>query len=79
MTIDEYRRGIPTHQDRGKTIGMLCETKEQCITDDDGVSLPDKLEGLKKLFAKGTQRFTPSPFAIVNTSALFESASIYGI
>lgn len=48
MTIDEYRRGIPTHQDKGKTIGMLCETKECCITDDEGVVLTDKLEGLKK-------------------------------
>ena len=48
MTIDEYRRGIPTHQDRGKTIGMLCETKERCITDDDGVVLTDKLAGLRQ-------------------------------
>jgi len=47
--IDEYRRGIPTYKgENGQTVGMLCETKEQCITDDDGVSLPDKLEGLKK-------------------------------
>ena len=47
--IEEYRRGIPTYKgENGQTVGMLCETKEQCITDDDGVRLPDKLAELKE-------------------------------
>ena len=47
--IEEYRRGIPTYKgENGQTVGLLCETKEQCITDDDGVMLRDKLAGLKK-------------------------------
>lgn len=47
--IEEYRRGIPTYKgENGQTVGLLCETKEQCITDDDGVALADKLAGLKE-------------------------------
>ena len=49
MEISGYVRGIPTYEDlNGKTYGMLCETKEKCITDDTGVALDFKLEELQK-------------------------------
>ena len=40
----EFRRGIPTYKgENGQRLGLLCETKEQCVTDDNGVRLSDKL------------------------------------
>lgn len=40
----EYKRGIPAYTDaEGNTYGLLVETKESCITDDDGKNLKDKL------------------------------------
>lgn len=66
MTIDEYRRGIPTHQDKGKTIGMLCETKEQCITDDDGVTLPDKLANMQADILEETKEYSDAAYANSN-------------
>ena len=47
MSIDGYTRGIPTYKGKdGKTYGHLVETKESCITDDNGVSLTDKLANI---------------------------------
>ena len=47
MSIDGYTRGIPTYKGKdGKTYGHLVETKENCITDDNGVSLTDKLANI---------------------------------
>ena len=49
MEVSGYVRGVPTYADlNGKTYGMLCETKEKCITDDTGVALDFKLEELRK-------------------------------
>lgn len=47
MAIDKYTRGIPTYKGKdGLTYGHLVETKESCITDDNGVSLSDKLANI---------------------------------
>jgi len=47
MAIDKYTRGIPTYKGKdGLTYGHLVETKESCITDDNGVSLTDKLANI---------------------------------
>lgn len=52
MEVSGYVRGVPTYADlNGKTYGMLCETKEKCITDDSGVALDFKLEELRKQIA----------------------------
>lgn len=49
MDVSGYVRGVPTYEDlNGNTYGMLCETKEKCITDDSGVALDFKLEELRK-------------------------------
>lgn len=49
MEVSGYVRGVPTYESlNGKTYGMLCETKEKCITDDTGVALDFKLEELQK-------------------------------
>ena len=49
MSIKGYKRGIPTYTtESGETYGMLCETKEKCITDDEGVSLETKLSDIKR-------------------------------
>jgi antitoxin component YwqK of YwqJK toxin-antitoxin module len=46
--METYARGIPTYKgENGQTIGLLCETKEQCITDDNGVRLSDKLQSMQ--------------------------------
>lgn len=53
MSITKYERGIPTYKDdEGNEIGLICETKEKCITDDNGVSLESKLQQ----FIDGTQQ-----------------------
>jgi len=47
--METYARGIPTYKgENGQTIGLLCETKEQCITDDNGVRLSDKLQSMQE-------------------------------
>lgn len=47
--METYARGIPTYKgENGQRIGLLCETKEQCITDDDGVRLSDKLARMQE-------------------------------
>lgn len=54
MAIASYARGIPTYKgENGQTIGLLCETKEQCITDDDGVRLSDKLLSMQQQIGTG--------------------------
>ena len=54
MAITTYARGIPTYKgENGQTIGLLCETKEQCITDDDGVRLSDKLASMQEQVGEG--------------------------
>jgi len=65
----EYKRGIPAYKDAdGNTFGLLAETKEECITDDTGEKLSDKLvkiqdgmytipEGEKIHFKRGRKRY----------------------
>jgi len=54
MSIKGYTRGIPTYTTtEGDTYGMLCETKEKCITDDDGISLESKLSDIKRQIEEG--------------------------
>ncbi len=49
METSGYARGIPTYTDPdGKRYGMLCETKEKCISDDSGVTLDTKLEEMQR-------------------------------
>lgn len=49
MAVSGYARGIPTYTElNGNTIGMLCETKEKCISDDSGVTLDYKLEEMQR-------------------------------
>lgn len=46
--LSGYVRGVPTYEDEaGNEYGMLCETKEKCITDDAGVSLDVKLQEIQ--------------------------------
>jgi len=52
--METYARGIPTYKgENGQTIGLLCETKEICITDDDGVRLSDKLANMQHQIGEG--------------------------
>lgn len=52
--METYARGIPTYKgENGQTIGLLCETKEICITDDDGVRLSDKLANMQQQIGEG--------------------------
>ena len=45
----EFTRGIPTYKgENGQTVGLLCETKEQCVTDDEGVRLSEKLASMQQ-------------------------------
>lgn len=47
MSVKNFKRGIPTYKDKDNNeFGLLCETKEVCVTDDDGVSLEHKLQNL---------------------------------
>lgn len=50
----EFTRGIPTYKgENGQTVGLLCETKEQCVTDDDGVRLSEKLASMQQQIGEG--------------------------
>lgn len=52
--METYARGIPTYKgENGQRIGLLCETKEVCITDDDGVRLSDKLQSMQQQIGEG--------------------------
>lgn len=47
MSVTEFKRGVPTYKDKNDNeFGLLCETKEVCVTDNDGVSLEYKLQTL---------------------------------
>ncbi|MBR6538114.1 MAG: hypothetical protein IKT67_13035 [Lachnospiraceae bacterium] len=47
MSVTEFKRGVPTYKDKNDNeYGLLCETKEVCVTDNDGVSLEYKLQNL---------------------------------
>ena len=47
MSVTEFKRGVPTYKDNNDNeYGLLCETKEVCVTDNDGVSLEYKLQTL---------------------------------
>lgn len=47
MSVTEFKRGVPTYKDKDDNeFGLLCETKEVCVTDNDGVSLEYKLQTL---------------------------------
>lgn len=47
MSVTEFKRGVPTYKDKDNNeYGLLCETKEVCVTDNDGVSLEYKLQTL---------------------------------
>ena len=49
METSGYAIGIPTYTDPdGKRYGMLCETKEKCISDDSGVTLDTKLVEMQR-------------------------------
>lgn len=63
--METYARGIPTYKgENGQTIGLLCETKEQCVTDDDGVRLSDKLASMQQQIEEGpdTSNFASEEF-----------------
>lgn len=47
MSVTEFKRGVPTYKDKDDNeFGLLCETKEVCVTDNDGVSLEYKIQNL---------------------------------
>lgn len=83
MSIDGYTRGIPTYKGTdGKTYGHLVETKENCISDDDGVTLANKLAAIQngttpvgnanKLGGKGASEYALGTDGVANTAnALF--------
>ena len=49
MAVEEYQRGIPEYTDKtGKRFGLLCETKEDCIVDEAGVRLDQKLASMQQ-------------------------------
>lgn len=44
MSVKGYKRGVPTYTDaNGDKYGMFCETKEACVSDDEGITLEQKL------------------------------------
>lgn len=55
MSVTEFKRGVPTYKDKDDNeFGLLCETKEVCVTDNDGVSLEYKLQTLMQNIASLT-------------------------
>ena len=47
MSVTEFKRGVPTYKDKDDNeYGLLCETKEVCVTDNEGVSLEYKIQNL---------------------------------
>ena len=48
MEFTEYKRGVLGMKNPdGTSFGFLPETKESCITDDNGISLTDKIVDLQ--------------------------------
>lgn len=80
--METYARGIPTYKgENGQTIGLLCETKEQCITDDNGVRLSDKLQSMQKQIGTGpdftgyaTEEFVNNAVSDKATTAYVDAA-----
>lgn len=47
--VTGFKRGIPEFEDEsGNRYGMLCETKEDCITDEEGINLTNKLKKVQE-------------------------------
>ena len=80
MEVSGYVRGIPTYEDlNGKTYGMLCETKEKCITDDTGVALDFKLEELRKQIESGSGNTNASTLEGHNAAYFATAESVTNI
>lgn len=47
MSVKGYKRGVPTYTDaNGDKYGMFCETKEACVSDNEGITLEQKLAAI---------------------------------
>lgn len=62
MEFTEYKRGVLGMKNPdGTSFGFLPETKEECITDDEGVVLSDKLANLKDDIDERFENFSKIP------------------
>lgn len=80
MSVSGYVRGIPTYKDaEGNEKGMLCETKEKCITDESGIPLNRKLEDMQAQINETAAKTDASTLEGHGASYFATSESVAGI